>query len=897
MKRITFKIRLWIFVFIAFGLASNAWSTIIYVDINASGSGTSWVDAYSSVQSALTIAGSGDTIVIAKGVYLPHASDRNVSFVLKQGVVLLGGFEGTELEFTQEILDNRDLDKNAVILSGDLNDDDVGFLYNSENSYHVLFSECLRSSIDQATIIDGFIVSGGNANLNSSPYDNLRGGGIFLEANAPYTCSPTFRNLIIENNTAQIGAGISIVSLNSGSACNPYFENFIVRNNRTSEADDTQISSAAGISINSVDGVSSPVFVNGQILRNEVVENTFAGTGGGIDISASYFTVGGECSPTFSDVLFCSNLASGGGAQIHTFAQGASTVSPVFTNITLAGYSNNYPIYNRNSGVYNSINMPIFINTLVNTSFSSSVYNSPSPSMLGPSPTFSYSNIRGAIYSDTWKTGYGNDGGNNMSEESIFFDTATCDVRLYENSPEISVGDGVNGDNIGYYQGSGLLYLDIEDATDFNSCSGDTLFSFQLAIKDESADSASYFINVGHGDMVEEFIEDTVINDTLRITINLTDNWFGKDTLFIFIENLVGESDTAQFEFSLNKNPVLTKYDLGVFNNTDSTFSVVLEPDTSLIGEIYLLDGEPSVNNYFGGVKPGAHFGIIEFNGCYSDTLPIVLPEYINDIPLEIDYFEESSKISLCHGDTTIRIEFKFVDDNIEQVDWMFNYFYDKIIPDSNFTLIDTDSSHIFEVIIPDTVGYYQLYIHAENIFFELANIYYEIYIVEPPVIDSAVIHDYGYDTCVYPVLSNTIYYYSLSVFVDDIDVTYTNEACGLSAGEHIITAYHDECPAEPYIFNIEAFVDTTDNGETAVDFSIYDKVQIYPVPADNKLSIEGLEASSDIIIINSSGAREKVIYSAQPNEEIDISELNAGMYIAVIRSNDAIITRKFLVK
>lgn len=182
---------------------------IIYVDAQASGTndGASWANAFTNLQSALSIANYGDEIWVAAGTYKPSRekppfiltpmptatpapNNRNNRFELKNGVGLYGGFNGTETS-----RDQRNWQRNITTLSGDLGAEGT----TSDNSYHVL--ECING--DATTILDGFTITGGNA---SDDYGfRPVGGGIYLEDS-----SPTLRNIILSNNAARDGGGLYI---------------------------------------------------------------------------------------------------------------------------------------------------------------------------------------------------------------------------------------------------------------------------------------------------------------------------------------------------------------------------------------------------------------------------------------------------------------------------------------------------------------------------------------------------------------------------------------------------------------------------------------------------------------------------------------------------------------
>ncbi len=176
-------------------------SNVLLVDASSPGvnNGSSWAEAYTELRDAIHVARrypQVEEIRVAQGVYTPAepAGNRTASFELINGVAIRGGYAG----FLSPSPDARDIEANETILSGDLNGDDgPDFANTMEDSFHVLTG----SQTDATAVLDGFTITGGNAD-GWREVGNNSGGGMYIDSG-----SPTLANCIFRRNLATAHGG------------------------------------------------------------------------------------------------------------------------------------------------------------------------------------------------------------------------------------------------------------------------------------------------------------------------------------------------------------------------------------------------------------------------------------------------------------------------------------------------------------------------------------------------------------------------------------------------------------------------------------------------------------------------------------------------------------------
>ncbi len=252
--------------------------------------GDTWANACDLQYALATKSLPGDELWIKAGTYKPTTeTDRTVSFVLKDGVALYGGFGGSE-----EGRDERDWQENVTILSGD-----IGTLGNSsDNSYHVV------TGVTGATL-DGFTITAGTAN-GSDPQNN--GGGMRND-----NANPTLTNVTFSGNTASsYGGGMS--NWNSSS---PTLTNITFSGNYADNGGGMYNDNANPTLTNvTFSGNSASSYGGGMYNLNNssptLTDATFSG-----NTASSY---GGgmynrQSSPTLTNIIFSDNSAYSGGGM------------------------------------------------------------------------------------------------------------------------------------------------------------------------------------------------------------------------------------------------------------------------------------------------------------------------------------------------------------------------------------------------------------------------------------------------------------------------------------------------------------------------------------------------------------------------------------------------------
>jgi CSLREA domain-containing protein len=449
----------------------------------------SWANAC-ELRYALSNAVSGQEIWAAAGVYTPTAdTDHTISFQLKSGVELYGGFAGTETN-----RDDRDWETNITILSGDIDNndknDDGNFIAETVddirgvNSSHVVYAD----HVDNTAILDGFTITAGYSDLVA-----WNGGGMVNEYS-----SPTLKNIIFIGNRAIYGGGMYNNYSNStltnvsfianyaniddpvgggggggGGMCNNYSyltltDVIFVRNvshfgggmhngwynypTLTNVTFEDNIGSLGGGLFNQwssptlnnvtfIDNVADERgggvfnwFGSNAVLTDVVIIGNTAPFGGGVYNQTN-------SNPVLTNVVISGNTATYGGG-IYSYYHS----DPMLINVTISGNSAEY-----GGGIFNTnVSQPTIVNTIVWGNSASvsedevcnnaTVDGTPRVVICNDViiPMISYSDIQGSGGSGAgWDVQLGIDSGGNIDASPLFVNAPSGDLHLQGGSPAI----------------------------------------------------------------------------------------------------------------------------------------------------------------------------------------------------------------------------------------------------------------------------------------------------------------------------------------------------------------------------------------------------------------------------------------------------------------------------
>lgn len=537
---------------------------IIYVDADATGAndGSTWANAYTTLQSALAAAdGTNPTeIWVAQGTYYPTGvqtgTDRNVSFVMKNNTAMYGGFAGTESSVNQ-----RNIRTNPTTLSGNIGD--IGI--NADNSYHVIFNR--TNNLDNSAVLDGFTISSGNADGTVFPVNS--GGGMFNSRS-----SPSIANCTFSLNSARIGGAI----LNTDNS-SPNISQCI-------------------FTLNSVANNGGAIFNTGGTPEIEACffRSNFATDGAGIYSSAS--------APRIENSVFTFNQASNNGAAI--FNSGSSY------NINNCTFSANTAfVQGSGSGIFNAFPQPGVI-ARSNITINNSIFKHVGNDVAGD---FSGSTIRNTrfilpfgIMLSTSENNISADPQfrNQSSPEGIdgVFGTADDGLQLADNSPCINTGnnslvptrlstDILGNDRIlfttvdmGAYEVSTMNSAPVITAIDNQTTCDNTTLTFEITVTDADMDNVTISATSSNMALVSNNLIDIMgTGNTRTISITPETDALGTTTITLTPRDGTTNGQPVSFELSVGQRTGSEPF-LYIPNRGSNTVSLINTTDNSLVSTI-----------------------------------------------------------------------------------------------------------------------------------------------------------------------------------------------------------------------------------------------------------------------------------------------------------------------
>ena len=538
-------------------IGASEYNKIVWY-ITTTGAGTqtgrSWSNARpaSQLQNTINNALFGHELWVAKGKYNPTqdtsnntspSDNRTKTFRMKNGVNLYGSFAGTETSISQRIIAS-----NKSALNGDLSNDDNATITASEptrqdNAYHVVTftGNCEKNTLD------GFTISGGNANSISLAHEN-KGGGILMLAEKNSTFRPSISQCTIAKNTSlndgpgvfqYIGASVTCSMLCSISATT-----FDAGNDICSEALGSSTTVTNCTLTNS--GFISIAGGSADYKACTINSTTFQMANNFISLSFDSCTLnssaisGTEISFSILNSRMLKSAAnisynSYGGMNIETCLLNESNLTFSSSAYALSGgiVMTTSTMYKGQINIMSQYRVSYFRNCIIwNTTVNLENAN------------FGSCDVQGSGGSSAWKSSYGTNSGYNLDTDPLFADvdgadnvagTADDDLHLQKCSPCINTGSDSYVDYMDLDKNLRLVKSDIgvyEYSTVLNNVViskhpvGKTLCYFgSMGLKVAGSDVCRYKwqANLGSGyvDIPGE------VTDTLTLT-NLTPSKAGK---------------------------------------------------------------------------------------------------------------------------------------------------------------------------------------------------------------------------------------------------------------------------------------------------------------------------------------------------------------------------------
>jgi len=296
-------------------VAASPALAVVYVDgSKPGGDGSSWAQAYSSIETAVNARGQNEEFWVADGTYQPAASLN-----LKSGTQLYGGFIGTETSLAQRSLGTLPTAYPTVL-----------------DGRNVLSHVIVARKLAAGVVIDGFSVTRGRA---FGAGESVYGGGIYV-----YQATATIANCTFTANAANILGGGMFVREGTATVAGCSFSGNTAllqgggfaahQSSFTLSASSFSANSAQDAAVNTEGGGVYTNLSSGQVTGCTFTNN-FAANGGAVDLNNAGTT-------TISGSTFTGNSGTNSGGAVAAMSCTVSVSSSTFSSNTSTGGGGGY---------------------------------------------------------------------------------------------------------------------------------------------------------------------------------------------------------------------------------------------------------------------------------------------------------------------------------------------------------------------------------------------------------------------------------------------------------------------------------------------------------------------------------------------------------------------------